>query len=249
MSVCLANYRESAAKAVRHFWRSRVGATKKQAARGTVDQGERSGVTGGKNLDGFVEMVRQVVCQNGLSDANIHLTRQVLTLPGYFRPTKLWDMLVTNEGRLVAAVEFKSQVGPSFGNNCNNRVEEAIGNAVDLWTAFREGALGESSRPFVGWLMVLEDCEKSRSPVADKSPHFPIFPEFSKAFYARRYEILCRKLMQESLYSAASLILSPRSAAKSGAYSELSETTGLGLFVAQLAGHVAAEAARPRAGN
>ena len=25
-----------------------------------------------------------------------------------------------NEGRLIAALEFKSQVGPSFGNNANN---------------------------------------------------------------------------------------------------------------------------------
>ncbi|MFZ4670146.1 MAG: PaeR7I family type II restriction endonuclease [Microthrixaceae bacterium] len=24
---------------------------------------------------------------------------------------------------------------PSFGNNCNHRAEEAIGNAADLWTA------------------------------------------------------------------------------------------------------------------
>jgi hypothetical protein len=246
MSISLANYRELTADAVRHFWQSRVKATEKQASRGTADQGERTGVTAGKNMDGFVKMARQIVCQNGLGDADIHLGRRVLTLPGYFRPTKLWDMLVTHEGRLIAAVEFKSQVGPSFGNNFNNRTEEAIGNAVDLWTAFREGAFGDSSRPFLGWLMLLEDCDKSQSPVADTSPHFPVFPEFSGASYARRYDILCRKLVQESLYTAASLVLSPRSAAHPGAYSEFSEGTGLGPFVAQLAAHVAAEAARSR---
>jgi hypothetical protein len=64
-------------------------------------------------------------------------------LPGFFRPTKDWDMLVVHEGHLIAAVEFKSQRGPSFGNNFNNRTEEAIGNATDLWTAFREGAYGK----------------------------------------------------------------------------------------------------------
>jgi hypothetical protein len=64
--------------------------------------------------------------------------RAVLTLPGFFRPTKLWDMLVIHEGKLIAAIELKSQVGPSFGNNFNNRTEEAIGNAHDLWTAYRE---------------------------------------------------------------------------------------------------------------
>ncbi|MEE4605477.1 MAG: PaeR7I family type II restriction endonuclease, partial [Desulfobacteraceae bacterium] len=82
-------------------------------------------------------------------------------MPGYFRPTKLWDLLVMNEGRLVAALEFKSQVGPSFGNNFNNRTEEALGTAHDLWTAYREGAFGEQTRPFVGWLMLLEDAPKS----------------------------------------------------------------------------------------
>ena len=59
--------------------------------------------------------------------------RKVLTLPGFFRPTKLWDLLIINQGGLVAALELKSQVGPSFGNNFNNRTEEALGTAVDLW--------------------------------------------------------------------------------------------------------------------
>ena len=84
--------------------------------------------------------------------------RKVLTLPGYFRPTKLWDLLIINHGHLVAALELKSQVGPSFGNNFNNRTEEALGTAVDLWTAYREGAFGESARPYVGWLMLVEDA-------------------------------------------------------------------------------------------
>jgi hypothetical protein len=55
-------------------------------------------------------------------------------LPGYYRPTKKWDFLVLIDGRLVAVVETKSQVG-SFGNNFNNRTEEAVGSAADLWTA------------------------------------------------------------------------------------------------------------------
>jgi Restriction endonuclease XhoI len=149
-----------------------------------------------------------------------------------------------NEGRLIAALEFKSQVGPSFGNNFNNRSEEAIGTAHDLWTAYREGAFGEQTRPFIGWLMLLEDCPKSSAPVKDASPHFPVFPEFKDATYAVRYNLLCRKLMQERLYTAASILTSPRSAVKTGDYTELSDITGLCTFVSELAGHVAAEASR-----
>lgn len=167
-----------------------------------------------------------------------------MTLPGYFRPTKLWDLLVINEGRLIAAIELKSQVGPSFGNNFNNRTEEAIGTAHDLWTAFREGAFGKHPRPFVGWLMMVEDAPESRAPVRDRSPHYPVFPEFQGASYLKRYDVLCQRLIQENLYGAASVIASPRTASATGAYSEISELTGLKTFVTTLAGHVAAEAAR-----
>lgn len=244
MAIDLADYDIKAKKAVKTFWKTREQARKKQAQSGKSDQGERAGVTAGKNMDGFISLVKDVVRANGLEDADIHQERRVLTLPGYFRPTKLWDLLVMNEGRLIAALEFKSQVGPSFGNNFNNRTEEAIGTAHDLWTAYREGAFGEQTRPFVGWLMLLEDAPKSRSPVKDSSPHFPVFSEFKDASYAQRYNILCRKLIQEQLYTVASALTSPREAIRSGAYGELSEMTGLRTFISELAGHIATEAAR-----
>ena len=244
MAIDLADYEKKAKEAVKAFWGNREQARKKQVESGKADQGERAGVTAGKNMDGFIALVKDLVHANGLEHADIHLERRVLTLPGYFRPTKLWDLLVMNEGRLIAALEFKSQVGPSFGNNFNNRTEEAIGTDHDLWTGYREGAFGEQTRPFVGWLMLLEDAPKSRSPVKDQSPHFPVFKEFKDASYADRYNILCRKLMQEQLYTVASIIVSPRDAVDTGAYEELSDMPGLRAFVSELAGHVAAEAAR-----
>jgi len=142
------------------------------------------------------------------------------------------------------SVELKSQVGPSFGNNFNNRTEEAIGTAHDLWTAYREGAFGKRPRPFVGWLMMVEDAPESRSPVKDTSLHFPVFEEFKGASYLKRYDLLCQKLVQEQLYTTATLITSPRSAAATGEFSEMSAMTGLRTFVTALAGHVAAESAR-----
>ena len=244
MAIDLAHYEERARDAVQAFWGNRDQARRKQLESGNTDQGERAGVTAGKNMDGFVALVIHVVRANGLGFADICRKRRVVTLPGYFRPTKQWDLLVMCRSRLVAVLEFKSQVGPSFGNNFNNRTEEAIGNAHDLWTAYREGAFGQQSQPFVGWLMLLEDAPKSRAPVKDVSPHFPVFPEFDRASYAERYNILCRKLIQEQLYTAASVILSPRSSVDTGEYSELGNMTGLRTFVSALAGHIAAEAAR-----
>lgn len=244
MALDLVDYETKARKAVKAFWRKRKAATQKQMESGKADQGERAGVTSGKNMDGFVALVLDIVRANGLAHAQIHQKRAVLTLPGYFRPTKLWDLLVIHKGELIAAIELKSQVGPSFGNNFNNRSEEAIGTAHDLWTAYREEAFGKQPRPFVGWLMMVEDAARSRSPVRDTSPHFPVFEEFRTASYLERYELLCQKLVQEQLYTTAALIASKRDAGTSGEFSEMSAMTGLRTFVTALAGHVAAAAAR-----
>ncbi|OOG56083.1 PaeR7I family type II restriction endonuclease [Polaromonas sp. C04] len=244
MALDLANYEKKTKDAVKAFWGNREKAKQKQIGLGKVDQGERSGITGGKNLDEFIALLLRLVKANGLGHADIHQSRALVTLPGFFRPTKLWDLVVIHKGHLVAAIELKSQVGPSFGNNFNNRTEEAIGTAHDFWTAYREKAFGEQPRPFVGWLMVVEDAPRSRSPVKDKSAHFPVFPEFQGASYLKRYDILCQRLVLEQLYTSASVIASPRSAVKTGAYSELSEMTGLKTFVRSFAAHIAAEAAR-----
>jgi hypothetical protein len=244
MPIDLVDYERKARESVMAFWGNREKARQKQIESGTVDQGERAGVTAGKNMDGFIALVIDLVKANGLSHASIHQQRALLTLPGFFRPTKLWDLLVIDEGRLIAAVELKSQVGPSFGNNFNNRTEEAIGTAHDLWTAYREGAFGKQPRPFVGWMMLVEDAPKSRSSIRDRSAHFLVFPEFQGASYLKRYDILCQRLIQEQLYTTASIITSPRTAATTGDYAELSDMTSLKTFVASFAGHIAAEAAR-----
>lgn len=244
MALNLVNYERKAEESVKLFWGNREAAKLKQINNGKSDQGERAGVTAGKNMDGFLELILEVIKQNGLGHAEIYQNKAMLTLPGYFRPTKLWDLLVLYKGELIAAIELKSQVGPSFGNNFNNRTEEAIGTAHDLWTAYREGAFGKQPRPFIGWLMMVEDAPESRRPVKDRSPHFPIFEEFKNASYLQRYDVLCQRLVQEQLYTNATILTSERSAVTDGKYSELSNMTGLKTFITSLAGHIATAAAR-----
>jgi hypothetical protein len=190
-------------------------------------------------------MVREIVVSNGIPKEDVHTGgRADVTIPGFYRPTKNWDLLVVTRGELVAAIEFKSQVGPSFGNNFNNRTEEALGNAADLNTAFREGVFGESAKPFVGFFFVLDQCPKSTTPVRFTSPHFPAMPEFENTSYAARYEILCRKLVQEQLYDAAALVLTTAQAATTGAFRTASKLTSPHRFAATLAGKIAAMTAR-----
>jgi hypothetical protein len=224
--------------AIRQFWAARELATDRQRNRGVSDQGNRGGVTAGKNLDGVIGIIKDLIVRHGIPEADVHVDGRVqVTLPGFYRPTKAWDLLVVNQGRLIAAVEFKSQVGPSFGNNFNNRVEEAIGSATDLSTAFRVGAFGESKKPFLGYFFVLEKCKSSTEPVSFHSPHFAALPEFENTSYARRYELLCRKLVQERLYDAAALVLT--SASKPDPpYESMSELTSPRGFMDELAGKI-----------
>lgn len=244
MTLDLVNYDVKVREAVKAFWGNRDAARQKQIESGNVDQGERAGVTAGKNMDGFIALILDIIRANGLIQAEIHQSRAVLALPGFFRPTKLWDLIVMYKGELVAAIELKSQVGPSFGNNFNNRTEEAIGTAHDFWTAYREGAFGEQPRPFAGWLILVEDAPGSRSEVQCTSPHFPVFREFENTSYLKRYDILCQKLVREQLYTTASVIASPREAVDNGSYSQISDMTNIRSFVSSLAGHIAATAAR-----
>ena len=45
-------------------------------------------------------------------------------------------------------------------------------------------------------------CKQSKDPVAVVEPHFKVFPEFRDASYAKRYELLCRKLVRK-VFTAA----------------------------------------------
>jgi len=183
-------------------------------------------------MSGFVELVRELLCQNGLPKASVYCEKCV-ELPGWYRPEKKWDLLVVSEGKLLAGIEFKSQVG-SFGNNYNNRTEEAIGSAVDVWAAYREGAFKPSARPWLGYLMLLEEAPGSLSAVRASQPHFKVFPEFRGASYAKRYEILLTKLVRERLYDAACLLMSNAQDGPKGRYSEPASELGFQNFVASL---------------
>ncbi|MCC7290662.1 MAG: hypothetical protein IT449_01220 [Phycisphaerales bacterium] len=206
--------------AVRHFWTTRVRqSTRQGGATKDRDRGARSAVTGGKQMDGFVHLVRDFLIDAGVPTSCISIGKRV-ELPGWFRAEKKWDLVLVHQNELVAALEFKSQIGPSFGNNFNNRTEEALGSATDIWAAYREGAFRPSARPFLGYLMLLEDAEGSRSPVKVMAPHFPVFPEFREASYRGRYAVLIEKLLRERLYDGACLLLTAPSSVQSGEYCE-----------------------------
>jgi hypothetical protein len=216
-----------------------MGQRDRKQATGKADQGLRSAVTGGAQMDGFVDLFTDLITAAGISERFV-FRKKAVELPGFFRSTKEWDLLVVREKTLLAAIEAKSQVGPSFGNNFNNRTEEAIGSALDLWTAYREGAYLSSPQPFLGYFFMLEDCVASNRPVKVQEPHFKVFSEFVGASYMRRYEIFCRKLVLERHYTAAAFISSSTAEGIQGRFSTPADDLSVARFARTLTAHLAA---------
>ena len=236
--------------AVQSYWNARAKNKEKQVESGKIDAGTRGEVTGGTQMGALEVLVADILCEAGLKRLDVR-TRTALELPGYFRATKKWDLIVISEGQLVLAMEFKSQAGKSIGNNVNNRAEEAVGSAKDLWTAFREGRFGQGApTPFLGYLFLLEDRDSVKKPVANKEPYFSVDPAFRGeprkegtdravrhlgVSYAQRYELLCRRLVLERIYSAACFLTATN--ARSTKISQPAPDLTFARFAAALRGH------------
>ena len=240
MSAQLINYEDRLRQAVRFFWKGRQDAAKKKIAAGKLDQGNRGAVTGGKNLDAFRDMIIDLVHHHGPKGCEVHRGKTMVVLPGFFRPTKQWDLLIVHDNRLLAAFELKSLCGPSFGNNANNRCEEAIGSGYDFRKAQSEGLFGPGAAPFLGYMLLVEDDIRSQKSVKADSPHFPTDKIFHSSSYQQRMRILCERLVEQQLYTCASLLVAPNST-KSGDSSDLSKLTAFRFLLSRFAGHLASE--------
>lgn len=236
------NLNKPVSTAVKHFWATRSSQDLKQGRKsGQRDSGNRTASTGGKQLDGFVNLVAELLVETGIPDSAIYRTgRAEVTIPGFFRPTKQWDALVVHGGRLLSAIEFKSLCGPSFGNNYNNRVEEALGSATDIWTAYREKVFPQSPRPFLGYLLVLEDAEGSTRPVRVHEKHFRVLNEYRDVSYEQRCAQTLSRFLRERCYDATCLIVSGRTSGRKGVFREPSRELAFEQFARNLCSHVAA---------
>lgn len=226
-------------EAVQHFWTTRNDQSRRQGSTtGLRDAGNRTAVTGGKHADGFVRLVGEIVADAGIDGFNIHASsKKRRTIPGYYRPSKEWDLVVAIDNTLLAAVEVKSQVG-SFGNNFNNRVEEAIGNATDFWAAYSKGIYSPSARPWLGYLFMLEEELTSTTPTRPlELKPFSVDQAFQGLSYAAKYEEVCRRLVRERLYDAACFVTSNSRDGMTGSYSEPAIEIGIKNFARSLRAH------------
>jgi hypothetical protein len=236
------DFEQELSKAVKYFWQVRSRQKKSQGGKtGRKDTGERSSVTGGKHADGFIRLIAAIVKDAALPNVDIHVTeKRPRTLPGFYRPCKGWDLVVFSGELLVAVVEVKSQVG-SFGNNFNNRVEEALGNATDFWAAYREGIFRPSQKPWLGYLFMLEEHETSMRPTKPiVLKPYKVDEAFQRRSYAKRYELVCERLVRDRLYDAACFFTSNAQTGRRGRYREPNEELSIKNFAISLHARAAA---------
>lgn len=148
-------------------------------------------------MNDLADLVADTFIAAGIDPANVHC-RKKLELPGYFRAEKKWDIVVLHNKKLVAAIELKA-IASSYGNNMNNRAEEALGNATDLAHSIESGLVG-TNPPWLGYVFVIHDEAKSRRPVKVNQPHFAIDPAFKGGSYQDRAQLLCERLMMKKIY-------------------------------------------------
>lgn len=177
------------------FWGKRDELVRKHLESGVQGGAARSG----SHMEAIQTYVRLLFVRAGLPESSV-LTGSP-SLPGYFRRSKSWDVVVVHKGVLVAAVELKSQVG-SVGNNANNRIEEAIGNAIDIGAIQKNnGTFGEIP-PWLGFVLVLEETSRTQSPLRPIATVFPQDDAFSNVSYAGQYQLALSRFVGEKLYDA-----------------------------------------------
>jgi len=131
-----------------------------------------------------------------------------VTLPGWFRPSKKWDITAFYGETLVAAIELKS-INSSFGNNANNRAEEALGSAVDVDYATKNHLLEPNSLPpSYGYVLVIRKTDESSQPRKGASlGRYEQDQAFDGASYIDRFVLLGKRLLRERIYQAVWVVV------------------------------------------
>lgn len=168
-------------------------------AAGTAQGGTRAAVTGGKHLAGVNQLLLDELESLDLPRLDSWVDRGAV-VPGYYRASKSWDLLVTVEGKPVLAMEYKSMTG-SEGKNLNNRADEVIGAAQDLRRAQEHGLLPPGMKR--GYVFLMEVTPDVARPVGVTTRVGTPDPEFVGATYLDRMAIMCERLRDDGLYDMA----------------------------------------------
>ncbi len=201
----LPSYQSQVDAAVGTYWSVRKSQAERSRDSGVLNTGIRAEVTGGRHLDALQELVVSVFIDAGVPAHLIDVKKRPIA--GYFRRDKSWDVVVMVADRVVGIIELKSMAGTSPGQNYNNRTDEALGQAVDVWKAVEREIIDSPLRPWLGYFMLLEDNDAFNRPVKARRPVWEPDAAFDEASYADRYVIFFERMVRERLLDAACLLL------------------------------------------
>ncbi|HYA14534.1 MAG TPA: PaeR7I family type II restriction endonuclease [Syntrophales bacterium] len=113
-NIIYQNLPDLIAKAVAHYWTTRTVQSKKQEQSGRADQGLRSAVTSGAQMDGFIDLFTELVTSIGISNRFI-FRKKAIELPGFspldinleFLHSKGWSI---NTDRVRFHTEMKMEL-------------------------------------------------------------------------------------------------------------------------------------------
>lgn len=159
----LPDYTNAVTNAVAEYWDVRRSQAERSREQGVVNTGIRAEVTGGRHLDALQELVVSVFVDGGIPAHLLDVKKRPIS--GYFRRDKSWDIVVMVANRVVGIIELRSMAGNSPGQNYNNRTDEALGQAVDVWKAVEREIIDTPLRPWLGYFMLLEDNDAFTAPV------------------------------------------------------------------------------------
>ena len=188
--------RERITNAVDFWIRTKLGQQELSEATGRAQGGARAAVTGGRHLAGVNRLIVEELQDLGLTGLTRYTDRRA-TVPGYYRVSKSWDLLVLNDGTPVLAIEYKSMAG-SEGKNLNNRADEVIGAAQDLKRAQEQGLVPATM--LRGYVFLMEITPEAQKPVGVRTRIGVSDPAFRGASYLDRMAIMCERLRDDGLY-------------------------------------------------
>jgi Restriction endonuclease XhoI len=175
------------AAAVRDFWTGR--ATETQSA---------------KHDKAFLKLIADELTSLGWpAHIALSFSDKEAVVSGHFRVAKSWDIVCRDTENIPRiCVEFKSQVD-SYGNNENNRYEEALGSGLDVRAK-------HGSETVLGFVFVVCDEPATRSITRARLPDLD--PAFANSSHIDRRRVFSERIVEymlngESLYDAAALLL------------------------------------------
>jgi hypothetical protein len=190
-----------------NWWSEKNEAIARLAADGKSDTGAQA--RNAKHMQSIAMFVRQMFVDAGLPEADVTVDS---VIPGYYRRSKNWDVVAMHKGQLVGVVELKSQAS-SPGNNANNRIEEAIGSAVDA-KAVQEltGAFGNLG-VWAAWCMTFNRDAESGNPieltaVQKNRLRLPLNDSaFDNMTYAKQYATAVERFIAQKVYDAGWMLI------------------------------------------